>query len=247
MGQRIVFQYSSDSGAKAAKFRFYEKRPTDSSFSLAGEFSDFDTTSCAGNAGAIYAGEWDLKGPPWGSCQYWFISRSSKSASSYAVGEYNYYVVVVDAAGNEGFSSPTVKFVFLQPAVVTSPTASQITSLTPTFQWTRGSDWPSDFQAWAILFDSLTATNPLWVPLATTNTSKTYDGPALDQAKQYRVSVYGRSASPQQYIDSLALPTATVDFRVSTSTAVNAVLNNLASSLASLFQVLQQLKQLYSQ
>lgn len=246
MGQNILFQYPADSSVKAAKFRFYEKRPADSSFSLGAEFSGFDTTSCATNATAIYAGTWYLKGPPWGSCQNWFIYRNSMSASSYLVGEYNYYVAAVDTAGNEGGPSPTVKFVFLQPDVITSPTASQTTSLTPTFQWTRGSAWPSDFKASAILFDSPTAINPIWVPLATTDTSKTYDGPALDPAKQYRVSVYGRSASPSQYTDSLALPSATIDFRVSTSTAAAAAPSNLASTLASLSQILYQLKQLLS-
>lgn len=244
MGQKIVFQYSSDNSAKATRFRFYQKRPGDSAFSLAGEFSGFDTTSCTGNANAIYAGEWYLQGPPWGSCQYWFISRSSVSASTYTIGEYHYYVVAVDAAGSEGSPSPTIKFAFLQPVVITSPTASQITSLTPTFQWTRASDWPSGFQTQVALFDSLTATNPSWTSFFISDSSKIYDGAALDPAKQYRVSVYGRSANPSQYIDSLALPTALVDFRVSTSTAVGATLHNLASILASLFQTLQHLKQL---
>lgn len=221
MAYDLIIQYPSDNSAKASKFRLYKKNPGDSSFSLAAEFSGFDTTSCTANAGAIYVGEWYLKGPPWGSCQYWFIYRSVINASSYTVGEYNYYVAAVDAAGNEGTASPTVKFVFLQPTTITSPTAPQTTSLTPTFQWTRGSNWPSDFKTQVALFDSLSAINPSWTSSPwTTNTLETYNGSALDPAKQYRVSVFGVSAGPSSYTTSLVLPVATVDFRVSTTTSL---------------------------
>ena len=254
MGQQIIFQYPSGSGSKTTKFRFYQKRPADSSFSLAGEFSGFDSTSCAANGTRVYVGEWGFIGAPWTSCEYWAITRNPIAASSYSIGEYSYYVAAVDSTGQEGAPSATAKLVFFEPLTILAPTAAQSPiSSPPTFQWAVGSGWPPNVSGKAPLlfsiaiFDSLAAINPLWttnvdgVSSPGTN-SKVYNGPALDPSKQYRLTIFGwgRYSTADPYY--MALPSAVTDFWVSaSSTALHTRQSSLAAVLQSIGDILNKM------
>ena len=246
VGQQMIFQYPGDSGLKTTIFRFYQKRPADSSFSLVGEFSGFDSTSCTANGARVYVGEWGLIGAPWTSCQYWAITRNPVSASSYAVGEYSYYVAAVDSAGKEGVPSATAKQIFFEPITILAPTASQSpVSQVPTFQWIVGNGWPPNVSGQAPLlftiaiFDSLTASNPFWstningVSSPGTN-SKAYSGPALDPTKKYRLTIHGwgsQSSAGSVGPSYMALPNAVTDFWIATTSAAVTLREKALSSL----------------
>lgn len=257
MGQRLIVQYPTDAGSKTTKFRLYRKWPGDSAFSVATEFAGIDSTLCGSNPDVV-AGEWILDNT---SCGNWVISRvksgvtsaytmtgGSFSASSYTAGDHSYYIVAVDSTGKEGLPSPTATLTFLDPLTIISPTAAQSpTSLTPTFQWTTGSNW-SSLLPQIVMFDSPSATNPFWISGDVFGNSKIYNGPALDPAKRYRFSMYGISANPAQYMSRLGLPAAVADFWVTAATSTSAAPSaSLASILESIAKTLQALRQLVNQ
>ena len=258
MGQQVIFQYPSDSGSKTTAFRFYQKIPTDSSFLLVGEFSGFDSTSCTANGTRVYAGGWGLIGAPWTSCSTWAITRNALAASSYAVGEYNYYVAAVDSTGKEGAASATAKQIFFEPITILAPVASQSpVSSPPAIQWNVGSGWPPNTAGSAPLlftiaiFDSPTAINPSWstnidaVSSPGTN-SKTYNGPALDPSKRYRLTIHGwGSQSSQSTVGPsyMALPGAVADFWITASSSALQIRERaIAAILQSLNEILGRLR-----
>ena len=223
VGQKVVFQYPTDTSSMATKFRLYQKRPLDSSFSLVGEFSGFDSTSCTANGTLKYVGEWSMAGAPYSStCGSWVTYRNAVSASTYSVGEYNFYVTAVNSSGSEGSPSATVKLIFFEPTTITAPTLAQSpVSLTPTFQWTVPSGWPSTLYYSIAIFDSTTAINPFWsnsvLTVSSGANSKTYDGPALDPSKQYRLSIRGWGRISTSDPDYTSLPATITDFTVAAS------------------------------
>lgn len=249
LGQLFSFYYPAESSLKAAAFRFYEKRPVDSSFSLAVEFTGFDSTSCTSNGTKKFVGGWSLLGQPTvsgnSSCyanrQSWRIERDPVNAASYSVGEYSYYITVVDPAGKEGAPSPVVNLKFLQPITILAPTAAQSpTSPIPTFKWQVGSDWPIGAQPHISIFDSPTASNRFWVgsnPIGTTENSKVYDGPALDPTKKYRVSIYKLEYKEPKYA---AMPSAVTDFWIGTTTSR---IRNRQEMFATIFRTLEDIRQ----
>lgn len=263
LGETLTFKYPNYN-PKTTTFRFYRKTPTDSSFALAAEFTGLDSTSCA-YRGVV--GEWMLDRI---SCvDAWTVYRvktritdpyyaGSFPASSYSVGEYKYYFTTVDSTGKESLPSATLKLIFFEPITILAPTASQSPlSSPPTFQWTVGSGWPSglSFPHVITIFDNSSITNnPFWSsnPEITTATpginSWTYNGPALDPAKKYRLSIYGYGRVYETSPAYIALPAALVDFWVSaaTSATTSASIDSdaLAGVLASLSRILRQLTQL---
>lgn len=224
MGQQIIFQYPTDNNSKTTAFRFYKKAPGDASFSLAGEFHGFDSTSCTANGTRVYVGAWGLIGAPWTSCGTWAVTKNPVAASEYAPGEYSYYVAAVDAAGREGAPSAITKQIFFEPITILAPTAAQSPIFDAlTFQWTVGSGWPANVAGQAPLlftiaiFDSATAINPLWTTNVDAITSpgtnsKIYNGPALDPSKRYRLTIYGWGSQSGNGPSYMALPSAVTDF-----------------------------------
>lgn len=268
MGQRIIFQYPTDTGKKTTKFRLYSKAPGASSFSLAAEFFGIDSTSCSKNDKSI-VGQWILDNN--GSCSYWgiaYVSPGTTSAysggtsfpiSSFPVGEHSFYVTAVDSVGNEGSPSPTAKLTYLNPLTITSPTMNQtLASLTPTFQWSSDSSLPAALPHFAVVFDKQNSTNPIWSSYFSGGTSKAYDGSSLDPTKKYLVSVFGIDVNTAQTNATLVMPSSVIEFSVSTpSSAPNStstptstssvapstnfalILEALASSLKNLQQLLR--------
>ena len=254
MGQRLTFQYPIDSSSKSTGFRLYYKRPGDSAFALAAEFSGLDSTQCLGtNVSPYSVGEWILDRSS--TCGSWVIYHvksgvtnpyvvgvGSFSASSFSVGEYSYYVSAVGANGSEGNFSATTKLIFLQPLTITSPTSAQSpTSPTPTFQWTNGSGWLVTPSLSIRVFES-NGSNPYWSSAYSSFSPTVYSGPALGSGKTYRVSVYGIhvDTSTPGWSSSLALPASITDFWISTTTSF---LDTRAKNLAAISQALDAIRE----
>ena len=254
MGRGVIFQYPTDAGKKTTKFRLYARNPGESSFSIAAEFTGIDSTSCAQTDKSI-VGQWILDNN--GSCGYWnahYVKDGSTTAyvmgvmsmplSTYSVGEYSYYFTAVDANGVEGSPSPTARLAYINPLTIVSPTANQtFGTLTPTFQWTVNSDTPSTLPHFVIVFDKSNTTNPIWSPYFSGGTSKMYSGSTLDPAKQYIFSVFGIDVDTGQNKSTLIMPNSVRDFTVASATTTASVsLNNLASIIASLMELLQKIQ-----
>lgn len=265
MGRKLVFQYPTSSDNKTTKFRLYVKNPGESSFALAAEFSGIDSTSCS-RTDSSSRGQWLLDNNS-GTCGYWSISWvnsgttnayvmgvSSMQLSSYAVGETSFYVAAADANGNEGTPSSIARLAYLNPLTITTPSGNQIfTTLVPTFQWTVNSDTPSTLPHFVAVFDSPSAANPIWSPYFSGGTSKTYSGPALDPAKQYILSVFGIDVDTGQNKSTLIMPSAIVNFSVSTATTTTAtstsfiskdIENQLANISATISRLSEEIKKM---
>lgn len=254
MGRSIVFRYPTDSTNKTTKFRFYAKNPGESAFSVAAEFSGIDSTSCSQTDKSV-VGQWLLDNNS-GTCGYWNIHYvrsgttnayvqgvSSFPLSTYAVGEYSFYITAVDSTGQEGASSATAKLGYVNPLVITYPTPNQtVNTLTPTFQWTMDSTTPSALPHIVAVFDSPNAANPVWSYYFSGGNSKTYGGPALSSTKQYIVSVYGIDVNTAQNKSTLIMPSSVINFSVTTVTSTSLYQNNFrASQLSLLLQSLRSL------
>jgi chitodextrinase/peptidoglycan hydrolase-like protein with peptidoglycan-binding domain len=256
MGQRIVFKYPTDMSSKATIFRLYRKWPGDSAFSMAAEFSGVDSVACTGKS---VVGEWILDyqqsscGSPSihrvksGTTNPYVAGVSGFTASSYAVGEYSYYIAAVDASGKEGTPSATTKLIFLQPLTITSPTSAQSpTSLTPTFQWTNGSGWQTTPSLKVVVFEP-NGSNPYWSSAYSSFSPTVYSGPALGSGKTYRASVYGIKVdtSTPGWSSYLALPASVTDFWISTTTSsLDLRIKSLAAISQSLNAIREQLLKL---
>ncbi|MDP2665547.1 MAG: type II secretion system protein, partial [bacterium] len=122
--ESLSFSFDFNSLSSVSAFRLYQKKPQDSSFSLAAEFSNpSGVTACStkrtygtwllASLGGGAGGPASCPGPGW------HISRTSMyPVSSYAVGDYLYYVTAVDASGTEGPASLTGTSSFLEPFAI---------------------------------------------------------------------------------------------------------------------------------
>ncbi|OGZ06019.1 MAG: hypothetical protein A3C93_06370 [Candidatus Lloydbacteria bacterium RIFCSPHIGHO2_02_FULL_54_17] len=217
--ENLAFSFDAGSLSGVSAFRLYQKKPQDATFGLVAEFSSPSAlTPCS--AKRTY-GTWSLAPTNGPSCpgSAWYISRTgSQPVSGYAVGDYLYYVVAVDASGKEGLVSATVKATFLEPFTIQSPTmAESPVSLTPTFVWPVVSGWPRTPSYWIAVAPSDGTGQTWWSSLSVYGSvgSKVYDGPALDPNKEYTVWIYGHSHNTNQSEDQSSFASGTQTFRVS--------------------------------
>src|SRR3989344_1619282 len=175
-------------------FRVYMKRPGESVFSRATEFSKMPT-ACGSLVSS--SNSWLLY-QRCGNESSWKIDSASLTTSQYPIGVYRMYLAAVDASGKETLS-PEFEMAALPPLTVLAPTLAQSPVASPViFQWTTPSGWPQSSAYYTVqLYDSALLPNP-WiytksvvVPSISTTGAFTYDGPALDPTKTYLTRIYG--------------------------------------------------------
>lgn len=215
--ESLSFNFDFGSLSSVSAFRLYQKKPQDSSFTLVAEFSSPSSlTPCSAKR---TQGTWYLvsTGP---SCpgSAWHISRTSMyPVSSYALGDYLYYVTTVDASGTEGPASITGTSSLLETFVIQVESGSS----TPTFSWAVASGWSRMPAYWVIVAPSDgTGSQRMLTPFYTSGpvASKIYDGVALDPGREYSVWVYGRSHSTDQSEDEMSFASGTATFVVASTT-----------------------------
>jgi hypothetical protein len=218
ISESFNFKYDFASLANVSAFRLYQKKPQDSSYTMVGEFSDpSGLITCSTKR--TY-GTWTLSslggGPTGCPGSSWYLTRTSAyPVSSYAVGDYFYYVSAVNTSGVEGPISLLSFITFLGTFSVQTPiTVETAGTLNPTFRWTPAGGSSQPLSYWVIVAPSDGSGSQIMLtPFSSSgpNISKVYDGPALIPGKQYSVWIYGRSHNALQTedIDSYASEVAT--------------------------------------
>ena len=247
--ESLSFSFDASSLSKVSAFRLYQKRPQDAAFTMVGEFSDPSSLISCSSSKRTYS-TWYLS-PIWGSScpnSMWSIGRTTgpQLISSYAVGDYLYYLTAVDASGKEGSASITAKSTLLAPFTIQSPTALQSpVGPNPTFTWPVVSGWPRTPAYWIFVAPSDATGQAMWQSALTvygSTGSKVYDGPALDPNKKYVVWVYGHSHNSDQSEDQSSFAMSTETFWVSSSTISS--LDVRKKSLADLSMIIDTLRSL---
>ncbi len=258
------FNYDSTSLSQVSAFRLYQRQPGEGAFSVAAEFTNPSSLTSCSSSKSI-SGTWYLA-PIWGSScpnSAWSIGRTMdlQAVSNYAVGDYFYYLTVLDAAGKESSPSLTGKRTLLESFGIQSPTAGgSPTSPTPTFQWPVVSGWPRTPSYWIYLAPSDSTGGPTWqavLSVSGSTGSKTYDGPALDPAKQYKVYIYGQSHNSDQSEGQSSFAASTETFWVASppppppaspaASSSVAAGQGVDSSLAAVFHSLSRIVELLAQ
>lgn len=210
--ESLNFSFDINSLSSVSAFRLYQKKPQDSSFNLVAEFSNPSSLSpCSAKR---IAGTWELipiSGP---SCpgSEWLIDRVGPyPVSSYAVGDYLYYVTAVDASGTEGPASITGTSSFLETFAIQIEPGSP----NPTFSWPVVSGWSRTPAYWVVVAPSDGTGQEQTLagffsagPVA----SKVYDGATLVPGKQYSVWVSGRAHSADQSDDDMSFASGVATF-----------------------------------
>lgn len=220
--ESLSFNFDADSLPGVSAFRLYQKKPQDSAFNLVAEFSN-PPSSAPCNVERIH-GTWSLTSlsvncPGSG----WHISRTSLyPVSSYAVGDYSYYVTAVDILGVEGSPSMTGISTFLETFAIQSPILVESSnSLNPTFRWPVVSGWPTTPAYWIIVAPSDgTGQQRMLTPIYASGPigSKVYDGSALDLNKEYSVWIYGRTHNADQSRDQISFALGKATFMIASTT-----------------------------
>lgn len=249
----IAFQYLPDSVSGVSSFRFYAKKPGDSSFNFLAEFTGISSANCNSN---LVSGRWFLRKEQtyrdgtWqcGLEGKWTIDerdpatyQSYFSPSYYGAGEYNYYIVAVDANGDVSPPSSTMVQHFLEPLTILSPTESQSPiSGTTTFQWTVASGWPAGAKPYqTYVFDG---SSYVWGRTGLDlSGSKIYDGPVLDSSKKYTAHVYG-SHTASDKTSYLSVDVATTTFWITQPTGLIPQSLNLAGMLEAIRESLESIR-----
>jgi len=218
ISESFTFKFDFASLAHVSAFRLYQKKPQDSSFTMVGEFSNpSGLTTCSTKR--TY-GTWTLNslggGPTVCPGPNWYLTRTSAyPVSSYAVGDYFYYLTAVNTAGIEGSPSLFSFITFLGTFPIQTPiTIETAGSVNPTFRWQPAGGSSQLLSYWVIVAPSDgSGSQVMLTPFSSSgpNISKVYDGPALIPGKQYSVWIYGRSHNALQTedIDSYASEVAT--------------------------------------
>jgi len=223
--ESLNFKFDINNLSNVSAFRLYQKRPQDSTFNLVGEFTDpSEITSCSTKR--TY-GTWVLTslggGPTGCPGSMWYLSRtSSQPVSSYAVGEYLYYVTAVSALGTEGPATRTSTSTLIGTFPIQTPIVVESSgSLNPTFRWQPAGGSSQSLGYWVIVAPSDgSSSQRMLTPFTSSGPtiSKVYDGPALILDKEYSVWIYGRSHSSDQTEDWASFASGTATFTVASTT-----------------------------
>ncbi len=247
-GMAVHFNYDGNSISQVAAFRLYQRKPGESAFSLVDTFSNPAPLyiTCSGNSGNVDGSFWRLSYSCSGlSPLFWTVSTKARQPwSYYSLGDYEFYVTAVNSIGGESSGSPIRKISFVAPTVITNPleTQSPVAKI-PTFQWTGSGRYIQ-------LYDEAVLTGPA-SPIYTKSVSNvntyTYDGPALDPSKKYVLQIDAPSTIQQTATGndttSVSMVQKLEKFWVTSATTTASVsLNNLASIIASLMELLQKIQ-----
>ena len=216
--ESLSFKFDVSRLSDVSVFRLYQKKPQDLTFHIVGEFSNPSSlTTCSDKK--TY-GTWlltSLGGSSGCPSSAWHTSRTgSYPVSSYAVGDYLYYVTAVDASGTEGPTTQTSTSTFLGTFPIQNPiTFEPSDSLNPTFRWQPASGWSQALGYWVIVAPSDgSGSQRMLTPFYSSgpDISKVYDGPTLIPGKQYSVWIYGRSHNADQTEDKASFASGTTTF-----------------------------------
>ena len=132
---QVAFSFDSNTVSQVKAFRIYKKTPADSTFNLVATFANpssllsADPNNCC-QPGPSTFGPWKMASYPNGMWNA--TSETFLAPSDYPDGKYDFYVAAVDSTGTERKPSPIMTMYVVGRATVSSPTANQPTSATPT-------------------------------------------------------------------------------------------------------------------
>ncbi|MEK7569193.1 MAG: type II secretion system protein [Patescibacteria group bacterium] len=219
ISESLNFKFDMNSLSDVSAFRLYQKRPQDSSFNLVGEFSNPSAITVCSTKRTY--GTWVLTslggGPTVCPGPRWSLSRtSSQPVSSYAVGDYLYFVTALDLSGAEGPATQISTSTLIGTFPIETPiTFEPSDSLNPTFRWQPASGWSEALGYWVIVAPSDgSSSQRMLTPFTSVgpDISKVYDSTALIPGKEYSVWIYGRSHNSTQTEDKASFASEIVTF-----------------------------------
>lgn len=206
--QNMRFNYDPSYIQQVSALRLYQKKPGDAGFFVAATFNNpysiysecpYQTES-AGKS--LYAGDWTLT--HFCAPAFWeFNSDILGSVSTFPVGQYDFYIAVLDSSGQEVVFSEVASQYVLEQSRILSPSPGDSPSNVTVLRWSVPSGWPSNFAHYVIeIFEGAPAgQGPIFVQgveVGDANTigefSISYTGPKLDPAKTYTVLIQEGSA-----------------------------------------------------
>ena len=235
---QISFPYATSTNPTAISYKLYQQKTGEIAPIIVGTFS---APKCNQS---LTSGKWNL----YVSCYNWYPTPSwnihystHAPASEFPLGEYTYELKAVDSAGMETSIVNTKTRVF-EPVTLLSPLSidSPLATPTPTFRWTIPRDWPSTVEKLYQIRVTSMCTNTYTYPSGYTYTYqyictiysasglsapgdtqgfRTYDGPALDPAKKYDVTIdYQRTlldSTGSAYTSSISMSATSTAFWMS--------------------------------
>lgn len=218
--QDLRFNYDASFISQIKAFRFYQKRPGASAFSEVATFNNPASiySKCSGTESAgqsITVGSWMLSN--FCAPGFWEFHHSLlEPASAFPVGQYDFYIAVLDASGEEVAVSPIVSQYVLEQTKILSPSPGNSPGDVTTLRWTVPSGWPRNFAHYIIeIFEGVPAgQGPIYLAgldIDQANTigefSQSYTGPKLDPAKMYTVLIQEGSDVIQNELPNPKNPT----------------------------------------
>ncbi|MBI1999003.1 MAG: fibronectin type III domain-containing protein, partial [Parcubacteria group bacterium] len=227
---QLIISYSPHAIDAPASFNIYLKKPGESGFTKT-NYPKSSLTKYVASSG----GEASYSAYPLGSY--------GVPSDSIPLGEYKVYATAVDNAGIETAPTPTATGNYNPAPLITNPAGgSTQSSLTQIDLSNRSSLANPRYTVY--LFG---ASGYIWAPNAFYGNSVTYGGPALSSANNPHTLVASIFPSSIDPADSSPYTVSTFNIGGSaTTTASAATLGKLASVLASLSQLMQQVAQLLS-
>ncbi|MEK7175066.1 MAG: hypothetical protein AAB722_01900, partial [Patescibacteria group bacterium] len=200
--QDLRFNYDASFISQVKAFRFYQKRPGAAVFSEVATFNNPASiySKCSGTESAgqsITVGSWMLSN--FCAPGFWEFHHSLlEPASAFPVGQYDFYIAVLDASGAEvGISQIASQYV-LEQSKILSPRPGDSPGDVTILRWTVPSGWPRNFAHYTIeIFEGVPAgQGPVYLAgmdIDQANTigefSQSYNGPKLDPAKMYTILI----------------------------------------------------------
>ncbi len=205
-GYDMRFAYDASALPSVKAFRFYLKSPPKTAFSPVADFNNPSliysecpgATSSAGKE--IRVGDWELI--HFCSGGFWTVHKATlEEVAAFPAGQYDFYLVAIDAAGAEAAVSETASQYALEPSILFPATFSGPANETVTFRWSIPSGWPSGKLTVLYSLDIFEGTRQVYnkgIGLMRSalpqEYSYVYDGPKLDPGKTYTVSVVGTAS-----------------------------------------------------